>query len=97
MVVGGVENGLGLGLVAGGWRGWQLCWLAKQWCCVVVVAAAVVGVRRLGFKIWGFLIFFFSTVDLVWRGMGYPGKLYDSHRIVLIPIDGARHSGSGID
>lgn len=62
VVVGGVENGLGLGLglVAGGWQGWRLCWLAKQWCCVVVVAAAVVGVRRLGFKIWGFLIFFFN-------------------------------------
>ena len=38
VVVGDVESGMGLGLVAGGWRGWWLCWLAKRWCWVVVVA-----------------------------------------------------------
>ena len=31
------------------------------------------------------------------RGFGYSGKLCESHRTTLIPIDGARHSRSRID
>ena len=46
-------------------------------------------------RVFKFVNFF--LMDLVWIGMVYLGKMCDSHRIALIPIDGARRSGSGID
>ena len=39
-------------------------------------------------RVFKFVIFCFS-MDLVWMGMVYLGKMCDSHRIALIPIDGA--------